>query len=196
MVRPGRRRVSRSRREIQRVALHVDGGLQAECVGPLLLPESNQHVDGYLGRGTGCGRQSHDGGCDGDSSESAHARTHAVGGGEPNQLPTIKRTLEAHEESKKNTVGGRWPGWLQRAALSLGKLLGSKAVGSMEAVINGTFDQILEAYRQLVQDARMPCLVPAGYFGVLTERLRTPHELGENGQRIRTEREAQYETRD
>lgn len=39
----------------------------------------------------------------------------------PPPLPRIQRTPEAIEESKKNIVGGRLFGWLQRDALSLGE---------------------------------------------------------------------------
>lgn len=112
--------------------------------------------------------------------------------GGPIPTPPIRRILAAHEESDENTVGGRLFSWSQRAALSTGEVLGSKAARSMEAVINGTFDQTLEASRQRALDARMLCLTPVLYCSVLMERLITPHELGEEGQRLRTEKKGQH----
>lgn len=39
----------------------------------------------------------------------------------------------------------------------------------------------------------MPCLIPAGYFNALLERLNTPHELDDGGERLRAERRGKYQ---
>lgn len=40
----------------------------------------------------------------------------------------------------------------------------------------------------MVREALMPCLIPAGYFAVLMERLTTPNELDEKGMQIREDK--------
>lgn len=88
-------------------------------------------------------------------------------------------------EFKRNTVGGRVFGWLQRAVVSLGELLGQKAKYSLDTLVNGDFEHLLEGYRQMVQDAKMPCMIPAGYFAQLMNRVHTPHPSDEKGQALR-----------
>lgn len=114
----------------------------------------------------------------------------------PYQLPGLKRTKEREVESDKNTVGGRVLGWLQRVVVSLGELLGSKPEGAVDMLVNAGFEQLLEGYRQMVREAKMPCMIPAGYFAVLMHRVKTPHEADAHGMDIREEKKGQYESRE
>lgn len=77
---------------------------------------------------------------------------------------TIARTPEMGLQATKNTIGGRIFGWLQRAVVSLDELFGTKMSYSLDTLVNGNFEQLLEGYRQMVREAKMPCMIPAGYF--------------------------------
>lgn len=65
--------------------------------------------------------------------------------------------------------------WLQRVVVSLAELFGDKVLGSVQTAIDGEASQVLEVYRQMVKEDRMPCMIPAGYFKVLMDKLQQRH---------------------
>lgn len=103
----------------------MDAGLLVAPGPAVSVPESDQEVDRAHGWCASPGREGHDVRC-GESATAFDAQGSKVGGVWvlPYMLPTRRRTAELHEESKTNTVGGRLFGWLQRAVVSLGELLG------------------------------------------------------------------------
>lgn len=61
-------------------------------------------------------------------------------------------------------VAGRVFKWRQRSLISLGELVSRSGHAGMESAMQGGFNSMLESYRLLVQQAGMPCMVPALYF--------------------------------
>lgn len=66
----------------------------------------------------------------------------------------------------------------------------------MDTLLSSSFDQLLEGYRQMVREAKMPCLTPLGYFAALMARLRSPHEADERRMQLREEKKSNLENRD